>query len=100
MEASSVELLERARSGDDAALDALLDRHQEQIYRFGMRMCRDPEDAKDVLQETLLAMARGVRGFRGVSSISTKSLPTAPRARFRRSRPARNTMGTAAMRTC
>ena len=36
-----------------------------------MKMCRDPEDAKDVLQDTLLAMARGVRDFRGASSIST-----------------------------
>src|SRR5262252_8584450 len=36
-----------------------------------MKMCRDPEDAKDVLQDTLLAMARGVRNFRGASSIST-----------------------------
>lgn len=34
-------------------------------------MCRDPEDAKDVLQDTLLAMARGVRDFRGASSLST-----------------------------
>jgi RNA polymerase sigma-70 factor (ECF subfamily) len=71
MEGSSVELLERARRGDEAALEALLDRHQAQIYRFGVRMCRDPEDAKDVLQETLLAMARGVREFRGASSVST-----------------------------
>ena len=36
-----------------------------------MKMCRDPEDAQDVLQDTLLAMARGVRDFRGASSIST-----------------------------
>lgn len=41
------------------------------MYRYGMAMCRDPEDAKDVLQETLLAMARSVREFRGASSIST-----------------------------
>src|SRR6478609_4142201 len=34
-------------------------------------MWRDPEDAKDVLQDTLLAMARGIRDFRGASSIST-----------------------------
>jgi RNA polymerase sigma-70 factor (ECF subfamily) len=65
------ELLERARSGDARALEVLLDRHQASIYRFGVRMCRDPEDAKDVLQETLLAMARGVRDFRGASSLST-----------------------------
>jgi RNA polymerase sigma-70 factor (ECF subfamily) len=36
-----------------------------------MKMCRDPEDASDVLQDTLLAMARSVRDFRGSSSIST-----------------------------
>ena len=64
-------LLEAARSGDDLALERLLERHQAQVSRFGMKMCRDPEDAKDVLQDTLLAMARGVRDFRGASSIST-----------------------------
>lgn len=65
------ELLEAARSGDRASLEDLLERHQAQVYRFGMKMCRDPEDARDVLQDTLLAMARGVRDFRGASSIST-----------------------------
>lgn len=69
--APDAELLTLARNGDKAALTALLERHQAQVYRFGMRMCRDPEDAQDVLQETLLAMARGVRDFRGASSIST-----------------------------
>lgn len=64
-------LLERARTGDRQAIEALLERHQAQVYRFGMKMCRDPEDAKDVLQDTLLSMARGVRDFRGASSIST-----------------------------
>ena len=64
-------LFQRARAGDDKALEKLLERHQKQVYRFGMRMCRDPEDAKDVLQDTLLAMARGVRSFRGASSFST-----------------------------
>src|SRR5512143_3531332 len=64
-------LLERARAGDHRALESLLERHQAQVYRFGMKMCRDPEDAKDVLQDTLLAMARGVKDFRGASSVST-----------------------------
>jgi RNA polymerase sigma-70 factor (ECF subfamily) len=64
-------LLAAARAGNAQALEQLLERHQAQIYRFGMKMCRHPEDAKDVLQDTLLAMARGVRDFRGASSIST-----------------------------
>jgi RNA polymerase sigma-70 factor (ECF subfamily) len=64
-------LLAAARGGDRQALESLLERHQAQAYRFGMKMCRDPEDAKDVLQDTLLAMARGIRDFRGASSLST-----------------------------
>lgn len=69
--ATDADLLTAARSGDRRALEKLLERHQARVYRFGMKMCRDPEDAEDVLQETLLAMARGIRDFRGASSIST-----------------------------
>jgi RNA polymerase sigma-70 factor (ECF subfamily) len=68
---ADMDLLEAARRGDARSLEALLERHQAQVYRFGMKMCRDPEDARDVLQDTLLAMARNVRDFRGASSIST-----------------------------
>jgi RNA polymerase sigma-70 factor (ECF subfamily) len=64
-------LLAAARAGDRAALEALLSRHERQIYRFGMKMCGDPEDAGEVLQETMLAMARSVKDFRGASSLST-----------------------------
>jgi RNA polymerase sigma-70 factor (ECF subfamily) len=70
-EPSDDRLLTAARAGDRQALETLLERHQAQVYRFGVKMCQDPEDAKDVLQDTLLAMARGVRDFRGASSIST-----------------------------
>ncbi len=71
MDQTTDALLEAARAGDARALEDLLERHQAQVYRFGLKMCRDPEDAKDVLQDTLLAMARGVRDFRGASSLST-----------------------------
>jgi RNA polymerase sigma-70 factor, ECF subfamily len=71
METSDVTLLEQARAGDRQALEDLLSRHQRRVYRFGLKMCRDPEDAKDVLQETLLAVARTVKDFRGASSVST-----------------------------
>jgi RNA polymerase sigma-70 factor (ECF subfamily) len=68
---SDQELVEGARSGDRAALEQLLVRHERRVYRFGLKMCRDPEAAKDVLQETLLAAARTVKDFRGASSPST-----------------------------
>ncbi len=68
---SDAALLEAARQGEREAIDALVDRYQARVYRFGMKMCRDPEDAKDVLQETLLAMTRTVKTFRGAASVST-----------------------------
>ena len=71
METNDVTLLDRARAGDRQALEDLLARHQRRVYRFGLKMCRDEEDAKDVLQETLLAVARNVKDFRGASSVST-----------------------------
>src|SRR5512142_2378669 len=70
-ETSDTRLLEQARAGDRRALDELLERHERRVYRFGLKMCRDEEDAKDVLQETLLAVARNVKDFRGASSVST-----------------------------
>lgn len=71
MERADDDLISAIRSGDDAALGVLLARHAPTIYRFGVKMCRDPEDAKDVLQETLLTAARGIREFRGASSLTT-----------------------------
>jgi RNA polymerase sigma-70 factor (ECF subfamily) len=71
MDTSDTTLLERAQAGDRNALETLLERHQPRVYRFGLKMCRDPEDAKDILQDTLLAVTRNVKDFRGASSIST-----------------------------
>ncbi len=65
------ELVEAARAGSGAALEALLERHEARLYRFARRLCRHREDAEDVLQESLLAAARGLRRFRGASSVST-----------------------------
>jgi RNA polymerase sigma-70 factor (ECF subfamily) len=64
-------LLDAARQGDRAALGRLLSHYMQPIYRFGMKMCRDPEDAQEVLQDTLLAAARTVGDFRGDASVST-----------------------------
>jgi RNA polymerase sigma-70 factor (ECF subfamily) len=71
MASSEQELIDRARAGDAAALEALLARHAPAVLRFGQKMCREPEDAKDVLQDALLAAARCVRDFRGDASFAT-----------------------------
>lgn len=64
-------LLAQARAGERAAMEELLEQHEPQIYRFALRMCGAPEDARDVLQETLLAAFKGLRDFRGDAKLST-----------------------------
>jgi RNA polymerase sigma-70 factor (ECF subfamily) len=65
------ELVTAARRGDAAALETLLVRYQPHLYRFGLRMCGNVEDAGDVAQESLISMARSLRDFRGDSSVSS-----------------------------
>ena len=64
-------LIAASKRGDSAALDALVRAHQDRVYVFAMRMCRNVEDAKDILQETFLGMVRSVREFREESKFTT-----------------------------
>jgi RNA polymerase sigma-70 factor (ECF subfamily) len=64
-------LIAASKSGDSAALDALVRTHQDRVYSFAMRMCRNVEDAKDILQETFLGVIRSIREFREESKFST-----------------------------
>jgi RNA polymerase sigma-70 factor, ECF subfamily len=68
---SELELLEKARAGDAAAINTLLERHERSVYRFGLRMCGNEDSAREVLQETLLAAFRNLQGFRGDAALST-----------------------------
>lgn len=64
-------LVLRAQAGDHQALSELLRLFEPVIYRFGMRLCGNAEDAQDVLQETLLSAARNLSSFRGDARFST-----------------------------
>ena len=64
-------LVEAARAGDRRAVDQLLAKYEQPIYRFGLRMCGDEESARDVLQETMIAAFKNLPGFRGDAALST-----------------------------
>ena len=64
-------LIASSKGGDAAALDELVRVHQGRVYGFAMRMCRNVEDAKDILQETFLGMVRSISDFREESKFST-----------------------------
>ncbi len=64
-------LIAAAQAGERAAIDELLARYEERIYRFGLRMCGDEDSAREVLQETMLAAFKSLPGFRGQAALST-----------------------------
>lgn len=68
---TDAELVQRAKQGEPGAVEEILKRHEQRIYRFGLRMCGHEEDARDVLQETLLAAYRNLPTFRGDAQLST-----------------------------
>jgi RNA polymerase sigma-70 factor, ECF subfamily len=47
-------LLDAVRRDEPAAFERFVERYGGRIYGFGLRMCGEREDAKDVAQETLL----------------------------------------------
>jgi hypothetical protein len=72
-------LLERARSGDRGAIETILQEHEQRIYRFGLRMCGNQDDARDVLQETLLSAYRNLPTFRCRLSAFDVAVPGRPK---------------------
>ncbi len=48
-----------------------LEKEKDKMFRIAWKMCGNPEDAQDVLQETALKALRSWHQFRGESQIST-----------------------------
>ena len=66
------DLVRRAIDGEEAAAEALFDRHFESLYAFvHYRVGRDDGLAEDVVQETLLTAFRQLRGFEARSTFHT-----------------------------
>jgi RNA polymerase sigma-70 factor (TIGR02960 family) len=61
--------LSRARAGDEDAFRELTDPYQRELRLHVYRIVGSPQDAEDVLQETLLAAWRGLEQFQGRASV-------------------------------
>ena len=66
-----LDLIGRARSGDEDALRALVDRHRGELLVHCYRLLGSMHDAEDAIQETLLSAWKGLAGFEGRSSVRT-----------------------------
>jgi len=68
---ASQALLDRARSGDEAAFAELVAPYRRELHVHCYRMLGSFDDADDALQETLLAAWRGLPSFQGAASLRT-----------------------------
>ena len=48
--------------------EGLVEHHLDALHRFALSLCRDPVEAQDLLQETLLKGLRGFHGFEAGSN--------------------------------
>jgi RNA polymerase sigma-70 factor, ECF subfamily len=68
---SDTELVERIRSGDARAMEALMRRHNRLAYRTARAILRDDAEAEDAVQEAYIRAYRALESFRGESKLST-----------------------------
>ncbi len=59
--------IQRAKSGDLDALERIYRAYEGVVYSVARRICRTPEEAEEVLQETFLEICRSMRRFRGTA---------------------------------
>ncbi len=64
-------LVDRFKSGDQAAFDEMVTRYWDRIYAMVHQLLRNPQDAEEVTQDAFIRAHRGLVNFRGDSAFST-----------------------------
>ncbi len=65
------ELVRQAQSGDYAAFEQLVGRHEQHIYALAQRIVGQVHDAEEVVQQTFLSVIEHLKGFRADAKFST-----------------------------
>ena len=58
------DLIQAINSGEVDKFQDLIKRYEAKLYNFSLRMCRDPSDAEDMIQDTFLNVFRYLKNFR------------------------------------
>jgi RNA polymerase sigma-70 factor (ECF subfamily) len=89
---SERKLVERAKSGDPLAFRAIMERHNQRLYRVARAVMKNDTEAEDVVQETYLCAFSNLSKFRGESSLATWLTRIALNEALRRKRKQRPTV--------
>jgi len=68
---AELQFIERLRAGDATAFDRLVNERSPDIYALLYRLTEDPEEARDLTQETFLQAFRSIAHFRGDADLRT-----------------------------
>ena len=65
------QFIERLKRGESAAFEILVNERSGEIYGLLYRLTENPEEARDLTQETFLRAFQSIRSFRGDSDLRT-----------------------------
>jgi RNA polymerase sigma-70 factor (ECF subfamily) len=65
------DFVDRLRNGDAEAFDTLITRYSGDIFSVLCRMTGDPDEARDLTQETFLSALKAIKSFRGEAELKT-----------------------------
>ena len=66
-----ISLIKEAKTGNKKALAEIVKKYEQTIYNFSFKICRDPEKAENIMQETFYSMVKSINQFDGNSKLST-----------------------------
>ena len=69
--AAETQFVERLRAGEAAAFDRLVEERSGDVYALLYRLTEDPEEARDLTQETFLRAFQSIARFRGDADLKT-----------------------------
>lgn len=64
-------LVERLKVQDPGAMDELVDRFSDKIYNLAIGLLKNPDDAQDIVQDTLLQVFQKIDTFREEAALSS-----------------------------
>jgi RNA polymerase sigma-70 factor (ECF subfamily) len=68
---ADLQLVERVRTGDAAALETLMDRYTSRVYRLAHGITRNEADAEEVVQDVFLTVFRKIHSFEGRAALGS-----------------------------